>query len=412
MSGTGIRLSAGFFVVAISVVLFCTPLGSLVGRFIVGILTLAAIAALAMAAEAAYREQRQSLDDAGNFKYPHSPALQRGLVTTYEPSAPALPPVRSYHLESETPSAPVPRFGRGSKSQRIPWRLPAQPSQVSGIVADEAVLGALTVRAASLVGPGHRSADPATVRQDAYRLGRDATGEYLVVAVADGVSNSSRSDLGAAVAVSSAVTSSLELLRAGYAPDAQWAPAVFGAVAQRIREEAADRSLSDDDVCAVLIVAIIPARPREHDDRRVWVGWLGDVSLWQLDGDRWRTVAGDRKRDYDGMASNALDAVLPRSPGAAKSCPLTLEPGSVLTFVTDGVGDGLAGLREFNELLASRWASPPAIADFINHIGYDAAQFLDDRSAVTVWVGTPEHPRQPQPSFPRHRRPQPLTRSG
>ena len=51
----------------------------------------------------------------------------------------------------------------------------------------------------------------------------------------------------------------------------------------------------------------------------------------------------------------------------------------MLTFVTDGVGDGLAGLPDLNKLLASRWASPPPIADFINHVGYDAEQFLDGR---------------------------------
>jgi hypothetical protein len=271
---------------------------------------------------------------------------------------------------------------------------------VSGIVADEAVLGDLTVRAASLVGPGHRSEDPATVRQDAYRLGRDAAGDYLVIAVADGVSSSRRSDLGAAVAVSSAVSSAMELLRPGFAPTAQWAPTLFGEVALRIREEAAGRGLSDDDVCAVLIVAIIPTRLGEERPQPAWVGWLGDVSLWQLNEGYWRPAAGDTKHDEGGMASNALSAVLPRSPEFAHCCLVPLAPGGVLTFVSDGVGDGLAGLPELNKLLASRWASPPPIADFINHVGFDAEQFLDDRSAVTVWAGPPayrsRHRSQPQ----------------
>ena len=118
-----------------------------------------------------------------------------------------------------------------------------------------------------------------------------------------------------------------------------------------------------------------------------WVGWLGDASLWQLGDDRWRIVAGDRKQDEAGMASNAVAAALPHDPHAAQSQLLSLAPGDVVTMVTDGVGDGLAGLSSLNGFLAKEWTRPPAIADFINHVGYDAEQFTDDRSAITVWVG-------------------------
>lgn len=377
---------------AIAIVLFCAPMSSLAGRFLVSISAAAAIATVAVAVEAGYRERR----------IPEHTAIPDVSRTSTVPQPPR------YQPEFEPVNVSVPRIGRGSKAQRSPWRLPAQPSPVSGIVADEAVLGALTVRAASLVGPGHRSADPATVRQDAYRLGRDVAGEHLVIAVADGVSSSRRSDLGATVAVSAAVASAVELLRAGYSPTEQWAPTLFSTVAQRIRQEAADRSLFDDDVCTVLITAILPARPREDGPWQAWIGWLGDVSLWQLSDGRWRHAAGDRKRDDGGIASNSLSAVLPRSPEAAQGHLLQLSPGSVLTFVTDGVGDGLAGLPDLNNLLASRWASPPPIADFINHVGYDAEQFHDDRSAVTVWIGM----QQPAPRFMPHFRPQPTTRPG
>jgi len=214
------------------------------------------------------------------------------------------------------------------------------------------------------------------------------TGDYLVIAVADGLSSSSRSDLGATVAVGSAVTAAVEMLRTVSRPDPQWVPKLFSMVAQRIREEAAARGLSGSDVCTVLIVAILPTRLPENEPQPGWVGWLGDVSLWELREGRWRQAAGNRKQDESGMASNSLDAVLPHDPGAALGARFQLEPGDVLTFVTDGVGDGLAGLPEFNDLLARQWAGPPPIADFINHIGYDAEQFTDDRTAVTVWAGT------------------------
>jgi protein phosphatase 2C-like protein len=279
------------------------------------------------------------------------------------------------------------QFGRGARAQQKPWRLPAQPSPVPGIVADEAELGALTVRAASLVGPGHRCEEPAVARQDAYRLGQDATGEYLVVAVADGLSSSQRSDLGATVAVSSAVASLVELLRTGFDPGRLSAPELFGRVARRMREETAARGLSDGDVCTVLITAVLPTLLREGEPRPCWVGWLGDASLWRLGEGRWRVVAGNRKRDEGGIASDALDAVLPYDPDAAQSRLLPFALGDVLTLVSDGVGDGLAGLSALNRFLAENWAEPPSIADFINHVGFDAEQFTDDRSAVTVWAG-------------------------
>jgi hypothetical protein len=377
------RLAVAGFLLGILIVLLCDPSGNVVARIFVTLLALSAVVALAMAAQAGYLERRPPDDLSPPF-----PPQPVDLPRPYAPAGVSPPRLPAYDLTAEPQSASVPRFGRGSRTQQLPWRLPAQPSPVPGIVADEAELGALTVRAASLVGPGHRCADPAEMRQDAYRLGRDATGEYLVVAVADGLSSSGRSDLGATVAVSSAVTGALELLRSGFQPDPQWAPKLFSAVAQRIRDEAATRGLSDRDVCTVLIVTILPTRLPENEPRFGWVGWLGDVSLWLLAEGGWRQAAGNRKQDEGGYASNALDAVLPHDPGAAQSRQFQFGRGDVLTLVTDGVGDGLAGLPPLNDLLARRWATPPAITDFISHVGFDAEQFTDDRSAVTVWAGT------------------------
>jgi len=383
VSVTGGRLAGGVFLLAILIALLCSPAGNLLARIIVTVLAIAAAVILAMAAQADYQERRVPEGNGVSFLPPGGDISQN----TYVPPVPSAPRVPAYELTYEPRGASVPRFGRGSRTQQLPWRLPAQPSPVPGVVADEAELGGLIVRAASLVGPGHRCADPAEMRQDAYRLGRDVTGDHLIVAVADGLSSSSRSDLGATVAVSSAVAGVVDLLRTGFRPDAQWAARLFSAVAQRIREEAAARGLSDKDVCTVLVVAILPTRLPGNEPRPGWVGWLGDVSLWHLAEGRWRQAAGNRKQDESGVASNALEAVLPQDPGAAQGAQLQIERGDVLTFVTDGVGDGLAGLPALNDFLARQWARPPSIADFINHVGYDAEQFTDDRSAVTVWAG-------------------------
>ena len=41
-----------------------------------------------------------------------------------------------------------------------------------------------------------------------------------------------------------------------------------------------DRGIPDGDSCAILITAVIPARPEPDGTRPLWASWIGDVSLW------------------------------------------------------------------------------------------------------------------------------------
>ena len=151
MSARGGRLATGFvFVLVISVVLFCAQVNDDVGRFFIGILSIGAVAAVALAMQAEIHE-RQTVENAVRFENPRAPVPVRSPSIAFSPQPSHGPRPPSYHLEFEPPSLSVPRFGKGSRTQREPWRLPAQPTQVPGIMADEAVLGELTVRAASLV---------------------------------------------------------------------------------------------------------------------------------------------------------------------------------------------------------------------------------------------------------------------
>ncbi|MEV6169915.1 protein phosphatase 2C domain-containing protein [Streptomyces sp. NPDC051954] len=281
----------------------------------------------------------------------------------------------------------VPRFGAGSKAQRFPWVLPVRPAAPSGVAADEASLGDLAVRAASLVGPGHRCQEPATARQDAYRLARDATGDHLLLAIADGVSSSTHAELGAAVAASTAVTHLRRQLDEPGAAVRLSAVELFAEAATAMRREAGRRGLDPADVCAVLFVAVIPTRPAgPSGERTMWAAWLGDASLWRLDDRRWRHAAGDRKETTHGYDSNAVAHTLPADPQAARETQLALHPGDVVSLVSDGVGDGLAGIGEFNTYLADHWRLPLPIASYLNDVGFDAERFLDDRTSVTVWI--------------------------
>lgn len=113
------------------------------------------------------------------------------------PAVPTAQPGRPRPFLRERPTdLSVPRFGEGARAQGYPWLLPERTVQ-NGIAADEATVGALAIRAASVVGPGHRCGQPAEPRQDSYRIGRSPDSRYAIVAVADGLSSAAWSDVGA-----------------------------------------------------------------------------------------------------------------------------------------------------------------------------------------------------------------------
>ncbi|HET6501263.1 MAG TPA: protein phosphatase 2C domain-containing protein [Amycolatopsis sp.] len=300
------------------------------------------------------------------------------LLFSRQPPAPA----------GDSPGLAPPRVGRGSKAQALPWLLPAH-TVYPGIVADEARLGDLAVRAASVVGPGHRCEEPVTPRQDAYRLGRDESRRHLIVAVADGVSSSRFAELGATVAASAAVNILRERLSHSPDPAALAASDVFCGVAAQMADAAASRSLGNSDICAALVTAVIPAGPVPGDEpRQMWVAWVGDASVWTVRDGAWTFVAGDHKRASGGLESNAVAHALPDSPLTVTTTNIGLAPGAVVALVTDGVGDVLATLGEANQYFTRNWARPPSSTSFVNDVGYDAERFIDDRTAVAVWVGT------------------------
>ncbi|MGW3443315.1 protein phosphatase 2C domain-containing protein [Streptomyces sp. NPDC001076] len=302
-------------------------------------------------------------------------------------------PSSTTSVQRNPAAAPVPRFGAGSKAQRLPWLLPTRPG-TPGVAADEARLGDLAVRAASLVGPGHRCEEPATARQDAYRIARDARGDHLLLALADGVSSSAHAELGAAVAAGTAVNLLRRRLDEPGGAARLRATELFEETATAMRHEAGRRGLAPSDVCAVLLTAVIPTRPpTASGERTLWAAWLGDASLWLLAGDHWRYTAGDRKGDAGGYDSNAVAHTLPGDPLAVRETRLAVRPGDVVSLVSDGVGDGLATIGELNSYLADRWRQPLPVASYLNDIGFDAERFLDDRTAITVWVDPAARPR-------------------
>jgi len=323
-------------------------------------------------------EERQHRATAPPHASPRPTATSGPAPSGTPPSEPAEPRVRANDPRDAVP----PWFAPGSPAARLPWVLTVDPSPAPGVAADQASLGDLAVRAASVVGPGHRCEEPASPRQDAYRLGRDASGHHLIAAVADGMSDSRRAELGAQVAVARAVALVRSHLDGGGRPEELSAPQVFAEVARAVAGAAADRSLDPADVRTTLTVLVVPAYPDRDGCRVAWAGRVADTHVW-LREDGWTRVTGEAKPTLDG---NVLRDFLPHVPGAATGTAFVVPPDAVLGVLSDGVGDLFddeAAARWF----ATRWAAPPPLASFILDVDFEAKGHLDDRTAVVVWCG-------------------------
>lgn len=298
------------------------------------------------------------------------------------PAPPPAPPAERAHRAAGRFPQPL---GKSGMANALPWRLPPEPGP-SGVVADGASVGDLRVRAASIIGPGHRCEEPAVPRQDAYRLAVDRERRHLIVAVADGMSSSPHSDLGAGVATMTLVQ---QLWPGGTdaATDAtahRW----FTEAARHMAAAAHQRGLEHDQVCAAALVALIEIDPAADGSRRVRTWTIADVGAWLRTDRAWQQVAGDVRT---GLDRSKLKVFLPHHPNQAVGASFRLEPGAVLALTTDGVGDAL-GRADLGPWFADRWSEPPHVSDFVDDVGFEAKGELDDRTAVVVWSpGTGAH---------------------
>ncbi|MFD3308179.1 protein phosphatase 2C domain-containing protein [Streptomyces sp. NPDC058694] len=253
---------------------------------------------------------------------------------------------------------------------------PAQP----GMVADSAVLGDLQIRAASVVGPAHRGRG--IPRQDAYRMGPGAGEGHFVAAVADGMSDSRHSDVGANVAVAAMVVALREALDEHRELERIDAKQIFLAAAAQMYRTAEQRGWDPDEVRAVAVAAVVPARVAPGSRRHVWLASLGDASAWRLREQRWEQLIGDEK---GGLDAGSVDCFLPHDPGRVDYRVLELLPGDVLALTSDGVADALATVPGAEGWFAERWRTAPAVGDFLLQVGFEQTQMQDDRTAVVVW---------------------------
>lgn len=322
--------------------------------------------------------------DGARHRSASSPVLTPPAVAPEPRQAPARSARVEYALTPE--QAVPPRFVPGSKVSQLPWELPLESASPPGVAADQGTLGTLRVRAASVVGAGHRSGRSVKPRQDAYRVARDRAGHHLVVAVADGMSDSARSEFGASFAVGTAVALIRRHLDDGRPLEDLQAAALFGEVSTALVQAAGERRLEANDVRTTLAVAVFQARCDPGRPATAWVAQIADTHMWLRTDDGWGCVTGSTKDSYDG---SVLDAFLPHVPQAARGFSFQVRSGDTFAVLSDGVSDAFSTVAGAAGWFSRRWREPPPLASFLLDIDFEAKTLQDDRTAVVVWTGDP-----------------------
>jgi hypothetical protein len=286
---------------------------------------------------------------------------------------------------------------------------PALDRRRSDIVIDGARVGRLDFRAVSLRGVSHlESGKP---RQDAYLVTASRDERWLVGCVADGVSQGKLSHKAAELAGQEIVGALLdhlnELDAAGEDADLLSLPwkhgaaeantAIKDAFMRKLRSTAGHaevQSVTEADARAYMsstAVAFVVATGPGPDGcypAAVTVA-AGDSSAFLLSDGGWRPVT-EVKGEGQEVASSAVRP-LPRDLADVRMEPvlLALRPGDVLAVITDGVGDPLgAGRGVVGAFLAEQWRTPPDTLEFAHHVAFYRKTFVDDRTAVVVWVAS------------------------
>ncbi|MBB5998169.1 protein phosphatase 2C domain-containing protein [Streptomonospora salina] len=252
------------------------------------------------------------------------------------------------------------------------------------MVADQARIGDLEVRAASVVGTWHRTPDPAQPRQDDFRIGHDSSYRHLIVAVADGMSDSRHSDLAATVTCAALVNELRNQLDGGLGLAELDAVSAFTGAASHVAQTAHQRGWHHNDVRAVAIAAVVPTGTTSPGgSREAWLARVGDATAWRRHPAGWEPLTGIS--GGSGLRTGGLECFLPFTPEAAAASSVSLVAGDVLAITTDGFSDAIAGLPDAETRFAELWRSPVTAPELLRHIDFEARQHHDDRTAAVVW---------------------------
>lgn len=264
------------------------------------------------------------------------------------------------------------------------------------------------VAAASVRGTGHFHYDQP--RQDSYSLAVE--GPWLIVVVADGVSEGHYSHLAADRATR---TTSNALRRHLANPDATSEDIDWTAISQEVRvavrrfainvlqpsrdgvrtpdDEIDDRDLARHmaTTCEILLVN---SEPCDDGSLACWrVVLAGDGSCYLLDPYRgWLGI--EFGHDPDAQQIDLSVTPFPVDAGQPRVLRGYVAPGQAVLMCTDGLGDLIGrGARPVGRYLHKQWQQPCRPAVFLDTLSVLNVNGSDDRTAVMVWAVAGEEPK-------------------
>jgi len=240
-----------------------------------------------------------------------------------------------------------------------------------------------SLRAVSVRGHIHRYLGE--VRQDNFAFAR--RGNYLVLAVADGVGSAQASHLGSAV-VSRLVVEDEALLNA-IASAKTPGEVELRDISTTLRAIAAEHGLDESDVSTTLTLAIVFDKPVDSTSAETFVmlAQIGDSPAFKISAGEWIEL---RCPAAATSGSDLIDNSVEPLPGrhTASVWVEAFREGETLALVSDGVEDPVKSNSAYARALADLWRqTAPAPADLLKVLDATVKSFDDDRTIIGVRFG-------------------------
>lgn len=341
----------------------------------------------------------RELDNPDTGHGPVSPAAvpPREQAPEIENPAPEIQP----QVASPVPTSPAiaevigsvraPQIVVGKASPKVEARTVGDKYRSFPFRPDTAVDGwsteALTMRGASLRGHFHRY--NGAPRQDDFAVHRLSDGRVLAL-VADGISQSLQSHLGATAAVtaaarwfiSNAPASTKDTDWLALVKNAAWALAEQARITFQLDEP--DPEMAFNEMSTTLVVSVI----EESVEGKLIASVIsvGDSGAWVLSDGEFTPVLGGKTVSEGGIASSAVTG-LPQVPAELTASVVEIGPGDFFLLGTDGFGDplgnGSGGVGTlFRDLLGG--SEPPTLLEFARALDFSRETFDDDRTLVAI----------------------------
>ena len=285
-------------------------------------------------------------------------------------------------------------------SEKNWWKI-SEAGEGNDVRAHVGTVGDLAIAVTSVRGHKHRLGG--AVNQDSYAT-QTVTLEdgrsFIIVVVCDGMGSAQFSSYGARIfsqnmaqALAEAITSAPDGYQSLlYENQSKVLHHVSNTVFDYRAREFDAPTISRDqitvrDIQCTMTFAIVPAFHQDPSDetRYATMGFIGDSPAFLLENEEWQRV--DENKDGSGIWSSATEGAINSEKMLLQE--VALRPGSALLLSSDGVGNYIRFEEKPTALghdLATRWAQPVGLLEFIRDVSFETQSADDDRTAAVIWV--------------------------